>query len=202
MTLALSLFLSLAHADTAAIGAPAPDFTLTDTEGKSHKLSDQKGNTVVLEWFNPGCPFVKYAHGSGPLKDLGNTWSGKGVRWYAVNSGAPGKQGAGLDTNKQAKSTWGMGYPVLLDESGTVGQAYGATSTPAIVVIDPSGRRPLQGRARRRADGRRRRRQSVRERRGDRSHERRQGAGRDDQVVRLRREVLRHALTSPEAHRG
>jgi hypothetical protein len=139
MTLALSLLLSIAHADTAAVGAPAPDFTLTDTDGKSHRLSDQKGRTVVLEWFNPGCPFVKYAHGSGPLKDLGNTWAGKGVQWYAVNSGAPGKQGAGLDVNKQAKAEWAMGYPVLLDESGTVGKTYGATSTPQIVVIDPKG---------------------------------------------------------------
>jgi peroxiredoxin len=139
MTVALTLFLSLAHADTAAVGAPAPDFTLSDTDGKSVKLSEQKGKTVVLEWFNPGCPYVKYAHGSGPLKDLANQWSGKGVRWFAVNSGAPGKQGAGLETNKTAKTEWAMGYPVLLDESGTVGQAYGATSTPTIVVIDPQG---------------------------------------------------------------
>jgi hypothetical protein len=137
--IALTLFLSLAEANTAAVGAPAPDFSLIDTDGKSHKLSEQKGSTVVLEWFNPGCPYVKYAHGSGPLKDLGNTWSGKGVRWYAVNSGAPGKQGAGLATNKEAKKSWGMSYPVLLDESGTVGRAYGATATPGIVVIDPSG---------------------------------------------------------------
>jgi hypothetical protein len=103
------------------------------------KLSEQKGNTVVLEWFNPGCPFVKYAHGSGPLKDLGNTWSSKGVHWYAVNSGAPGKEGAGIDANKTAKSQWAMSYPVLLDEKGAVGHAYGATSTPTMVVIDPSG---------------------------------------------------------------
>jgi hypothetical protein len=139
MTLALSLFLAVAHADTAAIGAPAPDFTLTDTDGKSVSLSDQKGSTVVLEWFNPGCPFVKYAHGSGPLKDLGSTWSSKGVRWFAVNSGAPGKEGAGLETNKQAKTAWSMKYPILLDESGKVGHEYGATSTPTIVVIDSAG---------------------------------------------------------------
>jgi hypothetical protein len=139
MTLALSLFLAVAHADTAAVGAPAPDFTLTDTDGKSVTLSDQKGSTVVLEWFNPGCPFVKYAHGSGPLKGLASTWSSKGVRWFAVNSGAPGKEGAGLETNKQAKSAWSMNYPILLDESGKVGHEYGATSTPTIVVIDSAG---------------------------------------------------------------
>jgi alkyl hydroperoxide reductase subunit AhpC len=139
MTLALSLFLAVAHADNAAIGAPAPDFTLTDTDGKSVTLSEQKGSTVVLEWFNPGCPFVKYAHGSGPLKNLASTWSSKDVRWFAVNSGAPGKEGAGLETNKQAKAAWSMSYPVLLDESGKVGHEYGATSTPTIVVIDSAG---------------------------------------------------------------
>ena len=140
MTLALSLFLAVAHAETAAIGEPAPDFTLTDTDGKSVTLSEQKGSTVVLEWFNPGCPFVKYAHGSsGPLNSLPSAWSSKGVHWFAVNSGAPGKEGAGLDTNKQAKASWSMSYPVLLDESGTVGHEYGATSTPTIVVIDSTG---------------------------------------------------------------
>jgi peroxiredoxin len=139
MTLAFSLFLATAHADTAAIGAPAPDFTLSDTDGKPVTLSQQKGSTVVLEWFNPGCPFVEYAHGSGPLKDLANTWSSKGVRWFAVNSGAPGKEGSGLETNKQAKTEWSMNHPILLDESGKVGHQYGATSTPTIVVIDPAG---------------------------------------------------------------
>ena len=37
----------------------APDFTLTDTNGLKHSLSDYKGKFVVLEWFNPDCPFVK-----------------------------------------------------------------------------------------------------------------------------------------------
>jgi hypothetical protein len=139
MTLALSLFLAVAHADTAAIGAPAPDFTLSDTDGKPVTLSQQKGSTVVLEWFNPGCPFVQYAHGSGPLEDLASTWSSKGVRWFSVNSGAPGKEGSGLETNKQAKAAWSMSNPILLDESGKVGHEYGATSTPTIVVIDSAG---------------------------------------------------------------
>src|SRR5688572_696231 len=51
----------------AEIGKPAPDFTLVDLDGKTHKLSEHAGKIVVLEWFNPQCPFVNYAHGDGPL---------------------------------------------------------------------------------------------------------------------------------------
>ena len=59
--------------------------------------------------------------------------------WLAVNSGAPGKQGAGLDANKTAVADWGMSYPVLLDENGAVGRLYGATTTPNMFVVDPKG---------------------------------------------------------------
>ncbi len=128
-----------APAMTAVVGQPAPDFTLTDTDGNVVKLSSFAGKTVVLEWFNPGCPFVKYTHGEGPLKTLPGKITEGGVVWLAINSGAPGKQGHGLDTNKAARTEWGMNYPVLIDEEGKVGRMYGAKSTPHMFVIDDKG---------------------------------------------------------------
>jgi peroxiredoxin len=123
----------------ATVGAAAPDFTLTDLDGHAVTLSSFKGKTVVLEWFNPGCPFVRKAHTVGSLKETPGRALAQGVVWLAVNSGAPGKQGAGAEANRKIAAEFGMKYPVLLDESGVVGHAYGATNTPNMYVIDPQG---------------------------------------------------------------
>jgi peroxiredoxin len=123
----------------AAIGAPAPDFELTDTEGKTHKLSSFKGKRVVLEWFNPGCPFVKASHTKASLKDFPKTAIGQGVVWLAINSGAPGKQGHGVEANREGKTKLGVDYPVLLDPDGKVGKLYSATNTPHMYVVDEKG---------------------------------------------------------------
>mgnify|MGYP001186974784 CR=1 FL=1 len=128
------------------IGAPAPAFSLPDLAGETVSLADHKGKVVVLEWFNPGCPFVKQAHGpDGGLKTMANTWSEQGVVWLAINSGSPGSQGTGIDANKRAKSDWNMKHPILLDESGKVGKAYAAKTTPQMVVIDPTGNQVYNG---------------------------------------------------------
>jgi peroxiredoxin len=120
-------------------GAAAPDFTLPDTDGNSVTLSSLRGKIVVLEWFNPGCPFVRYAHSDGPLRDLAARHMASGVVWLAINSGAHGKQGNGLDMNREWREKWHMEYPVLLDQSGDVGRAYGASNTPHMFVIDAKG---------------------------------------------------------------
>jgi peroxiredoxin len=123
-----------------AVGAPAPEFTLSDLDGATHTLADQRGKVVVLEWFNPGCPFVKAAHGAGgPLAAKAKSFTDQGVVWWAINSGAPGKEGHGVDTNKAAVAEWSMAHPVLIDEDGTVGKAYGAVTTPQMVVIKADG---------------------------------------------------------------
>lgn len=124
---------------SAAVGQPAPDFTLPAADGGTVKLSDFKGKRVVLEWFNPECPFVKAAHGEGALKDLAARTSATGVVWLAINSGAPGKQGHGAEVNKQAAASWAMSHPILLDETGAVGHAYGASNTPHLYLIDERG---------------------------------------------------------------
>lgn len=130
---------------TAAIGQPAPAFDLVDTEGQHHSLADGKGKLVVLEWWNPGCPFVKYAHGEGPLRDMAEQETKAGVVWLAINSGAPGKQGAGADNSREGARGFGMAHPVLLDEDGAVGHAYGATKTPHVFLIDGEGKLRYRG---------------------------------------------------------
>lgn len=128
-----------AVASAAELGASAPDFTLKDLDGKDVKLSAFKGKTVVLEWFNPECPFVKASHTKGSLKDLAKRATKQGVVWLAINSGAPGKQGHGVETNRAGVKAFGLEHSVLLDESGAVGHAYGATNTPHLFVIDAKG---------------------------------------------------------------
>ncbi len=122
----------------AELGKAAPDFTLPDFDGGMHSLADHSGKVVVLEWFNPGCPFVKAAYDKDVIQELAASHASDTV-WLRINSGAAGKQGAGADENKRAAKKWDIEGPVLLDGSGAVGKAYGAKTTPQIVVIDTEG---------------------------------------------------------------
>jgi peroxiredoxin len=123
----------------ATVGKPAPDFTLPGLDGKEASLSSFRGKVVVLEWFNPGCPFVQRSHTKGSLVDTARRAADAGVVWLAVNSAAPGKQGSDVAENQDAVKRWAMGHPVLRDETGKVGKAYGATNTPNMFVIDKEG---------------------------------------------------------------
>lgn len=127
------------EAEYAEIGRLVPGFALKDLDGNEVRLASFKGKTVVLEWFNPGCPFVDKSHTKGSLKDAAKRHAKSGVVWLAVNSGAAGKQGHGADANRAGAKKYGMDHPILLDESGAVGKAYGATNTPHIFVVDGKG---------------------------------------------------------------
>jgi hypothetical protein len=142
------MFLACSTAAQAApvVGQPAPTFALQNLEGKEVKLADYLGKTVVLEWFNPECPFVVYAHNAGgPLEKLAAEKTNDQVVWLAVNSSAPGREGSGADKNKASKATWKMSHEVLLDESGSAGHAYNATNTPQMAVVDAKGTLVYQG---------------------------------------------------------
>jgi len=106
--------------DGLKVGEKAPDFTLTDTDGKTHKLSDytKEGKIVVLEWFNPGCPWVVRVHEKSDALAKTAEANKANVVWLAVNSGAVGKQGHGQALNAEMKKKWNIQYPILLDESG------------------------------------------------------------------------------------
>jgi peroxiredoxin len=121
------------------IGAKAPDFALKDLDGHEVHLADLRGKTVVLEWFNPKCPFVNMAHTKGSLKTTAARHAAEGVVWLGIDSAAPGKQGHDPADVRDAVGRFGLTHPILLDESGTVGRAYGATNTPHMFVIDKTG---------------------------------------------------------------
>lgn len=130
----------------AEIGAAAPEFSLTDTDGKTVKLSDYKGKVVVLEWFNPTCPVIVQHHKTNTtFNELFSQYKDKGVVFLAINSSGVGKDGNGKDLNIKAKKEWKIEYPILLDESGEVGRLYAAKTTPHCYVIDKDGKLAYRG---------------------------------------------------------
>jgi peroxiredoxin len=123
------------------VGVAAPPFTVSATSGKAVSLADQRGKTVVLEWTNHDCPYVRKHYETGNMQALQKEATGQGVVWLTLISSAPGTQGfvsAGqadeLTATRQAAPT-----AVLLDPTGTVGKMYGATNTPHMYVIDKGG---------------------------------------------------------------
>jgi hypothetical protein len=125
----------------AVVGESAPAFTLTDSNGKTHSLADFSGKTVVLEWTNAECPFVKKHYGAGNMQAQQGEATGGDVVWLTINSGAPGKQGSvdGAGANAVIASTGGKQTSYLLDPSGSTGLAYAAKTTPHMYVIDGKG---------------------------------------------------------------
>lgn len=128
-------------------GNPAPEFTLTDSNGKSHNLSDYRGKYVILEWINHGCPFVVKHYSSGNMQALQKEYTGKDVIWFSVCSSAEGKQGymSNEEWNTTVLEKGASPTAVLIDEDGTVGKMYDARTTPHMYVIDPEGKLIYQG---------------------------------------------------------
>ena len=137
---ALALVASQTALADAKVGKPAPAFTLTDANGRSHSLADFKGKTVVMEWTNADCPFVK-KHYSGNMQKQQGAATTEDVVWLTVNSSAPGKQGHvdGKGAQKVMARTGSKQTAYLLDAPGAVGRAYGAKTTPHMYVIDAEG---------------------------------------------------------------
>ena len=123
------------------VGEAAPDFTATDSNGKTQHLADLKGKYVVLEWHNQGCPFTKKHYESGNMQRLQKEWTTKGVAWFTVISSAPGTQGyvTASEENDYVKKVNASPTAVLLDPDGTVGHLYAAKTTPHMYIIDPKG---------------------------------------------------------------
>jgi hypothetical protein len=124
-----------------AVGEPAPDFSLVDSNGTAHALTDYKGKIVVLEWNNPDCPFVKKHYGSGNIPKQQTDATANGVVWLTINSGAEGKQGHvdGAAANRFVAQYHGKASAYLIDADGKVGHLYGAKTTPHVFVIDEKG---------------------------------------------------------------
>jgi peroxiredoxin len=136
--IALALLVVRAYAaDQAKIGQPAPNFSLQDQDGKTVNLADLKGKIVVLEWFNPGCPYVQrhYKSDINTMNKLYDKWSAKDVQWLAINT----TRGNTPGSNKQAADKWNIKHSVLSDADSSVAKAYGAKTTPHMFIIDKQG---------------------------------------------------------------
>lgn len=125
----------------AAVGEPAPTFTGTGSNGAQHSLGQYRGQFVVLEWTNDGCPYVGKHYGTKNMQGLQKEHVAKGVVWLSIISSAPGKQGyAGGDrANGLTVDRGAAPSAVLLDPDGAIGRLYGAKTTPHMFVVDPEG---------------------------------------------------------------
>ena len=139
--LPLAVILAGPAAAKPAIGAPAPDFTATDSNGSSQSLAGYRGKFVVLEWTNHDCPFVRRHYETGNMQKLQKEATGKGVVWISVISSAPGRQGHvdGAQANALPAKRDAAPDVVVLDPTGKVGKLYDARTTPHMFVIDPQG---------------------------------------------------------------
>ena len=128
-------------AAVAKVGTPAPAFTSTATTGKAVSLGDFRGQTVVLEWTNHDCPYVRKHYETGNMQALQKEATGTGVVWMTIISSPPGTQGYATAAEADALTAKRKANPslVLLDPKGDVGRMYGATNTPHMYVVDKSG---------------------------------------------------------------
>ena len=124
-----------------APGQPAPEFSGIDASGRPLSLADYRGSIVVLEWTNHECPFVRRHYDSGNMQALQKQAADDGVVWLTIISSAPGQQGyvTGTEANALTFSRHASPTAVILDSSGQIGRAYGAKTTPGMVVIDSAG---------------------------------------------------------------
>jgi peroxiredoxin len=126
----------------AVVGQAAPAFSATDTAGRPVTLADYKGKHVVLEWVNPGCPFVQKHYDSGNMPATQKSATSKGVVWLSVNSTAKdaGDYQSPAELSAWQKSKNAAPSATLMDVDGKVGRAYGARTTPHMYLIDPQGK--------------------------------------------------------------
>jgi peroxiredoxin len=144
--LALTITLAFAKPEhpqlpSPAIGAKAPDFSLKDQDGKTVNLSDYAGKIVVLEWVNPGCPFVQRHYKLNTMSTLANKYKSKDVVWLAINS----TNYSSAQENQNWRKQHNLEYPILLDFPGSVGIAYGASNTPHMFIINKDGTLAYKG---------------------------------------------------------
>lgn len=136
-----SFFIANFAYSAAEIGQKAPDFSAVDVTGKTHRLSDYQGRHVVLEWVNPGCPFVQKHYNSGNMPATQKEALAKGVVWLAISTTEPGHADwlppARLDGWMKTRGS--ATTATLMDEDGVIGKAYGARTTPHLYIVNPLG---------------------------------------------------------------
>ncbi|MEL6359727.1 MAG: redoxin family protein [Pseudomonadota bacterium] len=123
------------------VGAPAPAFSGETSAGETISLTDFAGQNVVLEWTNDGCPFVQKHYDSGNMQATQTAVNDADGVWISIISSAPGKQGHADAARAQMLTDSRNASPdfVILDQSGEIGRAYAAKTTPHMFVIDGEG---------------------------------------------------------------
>ena len=146
LTLIIVIFFEVSQADVQTEQI-APDFNLLNTYGEKVSLSEFKGQTVVLEWTNHGCPFVAKHYKTQNMQNTQGEAKKANVVWLTIISSAPGTQGfvSNLEANELTRSRNALPSHVLLDPKGLVGRSYGAKTTPHMYLIDQSGVLKYQG---------------------------------------------------------
>ena len=141
-TLAAGLLSAFGAVAQAVVGQPAPAFSAVDTRGKTVSLDDYKGKHVVLEWVNPGCPFVQKHYNSGNMPATQKAAVAQGVAWLAVSSTAKDASDYRPPSDLAAwmHSKGGVPTATVMDNDGKIGRAYGARTTPHMYVVDPAGK--------------------------------------------------------------
>ena len=131
----------VAWAQNATVGQAAPAFSAKDVTGKTVSLADFKGKTVVLEWVNPGCPYVRKHYSGGNMQGTQQEAVAKNVVWLAVNSTATDHPDylKPADLAKWMKDQKAPATHTLMDEDGKIGKAYGARTTPHLYIVDGKG---------------------------------------------------------------
>ncbi|HVR99153.1 MAG TPA: redoxin domain-containing protein [Thermoanaerobaculia bacterium] len=142
--LVAALALAAVPVFASAVGETAPAFQLKDLNGKSHSLADFKGKVVVLEWINPNCPVSDRHAREKTMTDLAKKHGE--IVWLGINSTNPEHRdflqpAEHLAYNKKN----GITYTVLYDETGKVGKAYGAQTTPHMFIVDKAGKLAYNG---------------------------------------------------------
>lgn len=137
----VSLFASGQVLAAPQVGKAAPDFTAMASDGKTYTLSQLRGQRVILEWTNHDCPYVRKHYGSGNMQALQKEAAAQDYLWLTIISSAPGKQGHvdAAGANALTKDREAAPAAVLFDESGEIGKAYGARTTPHMYIIDEDG---------------------------------------------------------------
>ncbi len=140
-TVLAGLLITAAAYAAPEVGKPAPDFSALDSNGKTVKLSDFRGKTVVLEWTNDGCPYVQKHYSSNNMQTLQKEAAAKGIVWLTIISSAPGSQGyvSGDEANRLTKTHGATPAAVVLDPEGKVGHLYDARTTPHMFIVNGQG---------------------------------------------------------------
>jgi len=141
LVLASCIGFAVTPAHAIRVGQAAPNFTATDSNGQTRKLSDFTGKFVVLEWTNRACGFTRPHYTSGWMQNEQRTWTEKGVIWLTVTSSGFGEDGyvSAEDESAYLKEMKAVPTAVLMDHDGTLGHLYNAKTTPEIFIINPQG---------------------------------------------------------------